>query len=219
MKNAIWLVLIFFLSFPPAMAQKLDSILSKSTLSFNYGLSYDYFACCADKNDKLPIANLDDRKDWGEMFGFEYTYRPKGKNEYGFGFSKQVTYKDLTVSVQTSLALINFEEYRVRGTKNFHYLLYKRHFIEEKLIGSAGIYNLRFRDPLVEIWGNSGQTQLMLIDGVLTNEFGVFAGLEYYHSLRENFQVGLRTRLFYTQGYEESFESFEFTPVLRFTLK
>jgi len=219
MKNAIWLVLIFFLSFPPAMAQKLDSILSKSTLSFNYGLSYDYFACCADKNDKLPIANLDDRKDWGEMFGFEYTYRPKGKNEYGFGFSKQVTYKDLTVSVQTSLALINFEEYRIRGTKNFHYLLYKRHFIEEKLIGSAGIYNLRFRDPLVEIWGNSGQTQLMLIDGVLTNEFGVFAGLEYYHSLRENFQVGLRTRLFYTQGYEESFESFEFTPVLRFTLK
>jgi len=219
MKNAIWLVLIFFLSFPPAMAQKLDSILSKSTLSFNYGLSYDYFACCADKNDKLPIANLDDRKDWGEMFGFEYTYRPKGKNEYGFGFSKQVTYKDLTVSVQTSLALINFEEYRIRGTKNFHYLLYKRHFIEEKLIGSAGIYNLRFRDPLVEIWGNSGQTQLMLIDGVLTNEFGVFAGLEYYHSLRKNFQVGLRTRLFYTQGYDESFESFELTPVLRFTLK
>jgi hypothetical protein len=59
----------------------------------------------------------------------------------------------------------------------------------------------------------------MLIDGIITNEFGVFAGLEYYHSLRKNFQVGLRTRLFYTQGYDESFESFEFTPVLRFTLK
>ena len=219
MKNAIWLVLIFFLSFPPAMAQKLDSILSKSTLSFNYGLSYDYFACCADKNDKLPIANLDDRKDWGEMFGFEYTYRPKGKNEYGFGFSKQVTYKDLTVSVQTSLALINFEEYRIRGTKNFHYLLYKRHFIEEKLIGSAGIYNLRFRDPLVEIWGNSDQTEVMLVDDTRIIDFGVFAGLEFYHTLRKNFQVGLRTRLFYTQGYDESFESFELTPVLRFTLK
>jgi hypothetical protein len=219
MKNATWLVLIFFLSFPPAMAQKLDSILSKSTFSFNYGLSYDYFACCADKNDKLPITNLDDRKDWGEMFGFEFTYRPEGKNEYGFGFSKQVTYKDLTAAVQTSFALINFEEYRIQGNKNFHYLLYKRHFIEEKLIGSAGIYNLRFRDPLVEIWGNSNQTEVMLIDGIITNEFGVFAGLEYYHSLRKNFQVGLRTRLFYTQGYDESFESFEFTPVLRFTLK
>jgi hypothetical protein len=169
------------------MAQKLDSILSKSTLSFNYGLSYDYFACCADKNDKLPITNLDDRKDWGEMFGFEFTYRPEGKNEYGFGFSKQVTYKDLTAAVQTSFALINFEEYRIRGNKNFHYLLYKRHFIEEKLIGSAGIYNLRFRDPLVEIWGNSNQTEVMLIDGIITNEFGVFAGLEYYHSLREYF--------------------------------
>ena len=219
MKNATWLVLIFFLSFPPAMAQKLDSILPKSTLSFNYGLSYDYFACCADKKNNLPITNLDDRKDWGEMFGFEFTYRPEGKNEYGFGFSKQVTYKDLTAAVQTSFALINFEEYRIRGNKNFHYLLYKRHFIEEKLIGSAGIYNLRFRDPLVEIWGNSNQTEVMLIDGIITNEFGVFAGLEYYHSLRKNFQVGLRTRLFYTQGYDESFESFEFTPVLRFTLK
>jgi hypothetical protein len=219
MKNATWLVLIFFLSFPPAMAQKLDSILSKSTLSFNYGLSYDYFACCADKKNNLPITNLDDRKDWGETFGFEYTYRPVGKNEFGFGFSKQVNYKDLTVSVQTSLALINFEEYRVRGTKNFHYLLYKRHFIEEKLIGSVGIYNLRFRDPLVEIWGNSEQTEVMLVDDTRIIDFGVFAGLEYYHSLRKNFQVGLRTRLFYTQGYDESFESFEFTPVLRFTLK
>jgi hypothetical protein len=219
MKNATWLVLILFLSFPPAMAQKLDSILSKSTLSFNYGLSYDYFACCADQKNNLPITNLDDRKDWGETFGFEYTYRPVGKNEFGFGFSKQVNYKDLTVSVQTSLALINFEEYRVRGTKNFHYLLYKRHFIEEKLIGSAGIYNLRFRDPLVEIWGNSDQTEVMLVDDTRIIDFGVFAGLEYYHSLRKNFQVGLRTRLFYTQGYDESFESFEFTPVLRFTLK
>jgi hypothetical protein len=219
MKNATWLVLIFFLSFPPAMAQKLDSILSKSSLSFNYGLSHDFFACCVEQNDKIPVVSLDDRKDWGEMFGFEYTYRPKGRNEFGFGFSKQVNYKNLTASVQTSFALINFEEYRIRGTKNFHYLLYKRHFIEEKLIGAAGIYNLRFRDPFVEIWGNSDQTEFILRDDTRNIDFGVFAGLEYYHSLRKNFQVGLRTRLFYTQGYDESFESFEFTPVLRFTLK
>ena len=219
MKNATWLALILFLSLPPAMAQKLDSILSKSSLSFNYGLSHDFFACCVDKNDKLPIVSFNNRSEVGEAFGFEYTYRPEGKNEYGFGFSKDVNYRDFTVVKQTSFALVNFDDYRIRGTKNFHYLLYKRHFIEEKLIGSAGIYNLRFRDPLVEIWGNSNQTEVMLIDGIITNEFGVFAGLEYYHSLRKNFQVGLRTRLFYTQGYDESFESFEFTPVLRFTLK
>jgi len=42
MKNATWLVLLFFLSFPPAMAQKLDSILSKSSLSVNYGPSHDF---------------------------------------------------------------------------------------------------------------------------------------------------------------------------------
>jgi hypothetical protein len=214
MKNATWLVLIFFLSFPPAMAQKLDSILSRSSFSFSYGLSHDYHSY-----DPIPSGTYIEMKGRGEAFGFEYLYRPAGKNEFGFGFSKQVTYKDLTAAVQTSFALINFEEYRIRGNKNFHYLLYKRHFIEEKLIGSAGIYNLRFRDPLVEIWGNSNQTEVMLIDGIITNEFGVFAGLEYYHALRKNFQVGLRTRLFYTQGYDESFESFEFTPVLRFTLK
>jgi len=219
MKNATWLVLIFFLSFPPAMAQKLDSILSKSSLSFNYGLSHDFFACCVEQNDKIPVVSLDDRKDWGEMFGFEYTYRPKGRNEFGFGFSKQVNYKNLTASVQTSFALINFEEYRIRGTKNFHYLLYKRHFIEEKLIGAAGIYNLRYRDPYVEIIGNSDQTIVTLSDEVVVIDFGVFVGLEYYHVLRNNFLVGLRTRLFYTQGYQESFESFEFTPVLRFTFK
>jgi hypothetical protein len=114
--------------------------------------------------------------------------------------------------------LVNFDDYRIRGTKNFHYLLYKRHFIEEKLIGAAGIYNLRYRDPYVEIIGNSDQTIVTLRDGVVVIDFGVFAGLEYYHELRENLQVGLRARLFYTQGYDESFESFELTPVLRFKL-
>jgi hypothetical protein len=155
----------------------------------------------------------------GEAFGFEYTYRPEGKNEYGFGFSKDVNYRNFTVVKQTSFALVNFDDYRIRGIKNFHYLLYKRHFIEEKLIGAAGIYNLRYRDPYVEIIGNSDQTIVTLSDEVVVIDFGVFAGLEYYHAIRKNFQVGLRTRLFYTQGYDESFESFEFTPVLRFTLK
>ena len=219
MKNVTWLALLLFFSYPPAMAQKLDSILSRSSFSFSYGLSHDFFACCVDQNDNLPITVLDDRNKRGEMFGFEYTYRPEGKNEYGFGFSKQVSYKDQTVAVQTSFAIINFEEYRIRGTKNFHYLLYKRHFIEDRLIGSVGIYNLRFRDPFIEVWGNSEQTEVMFRDVSISSEFGVFAGLEYYHELRRNFQVGLRTRLFYTQGYDESFESFELTPVLRFTLK
>lgn len=217
MKNATCLALLLFFSFPPAMAQKLDAILSKSSISFNYGLSHDFFACCVDQNEKLPISNFDDMKKRGEMFGFEYAYRPKGKNEYGFGFSKQVNYKDHTATVETSLAIINFDDYRIRGTKNFHYLLYKRHFIEEKLVGAVGVYNLRYRDPYVEILGNSDQTVVILRDGVTVIDFGVFVGLEYYHTLRDKFQVGLRTRLFYTQGYDEYFESFEFTPVLRFT--
>jgi hypothetical protein len=214
MKNATWLVLIFFLSFPPAMAQKLDSILSRSSFSFSYGLSHDYHSY-----DPIPSGTYIEMKGRGEAFGFEYLYRPAGKNEFGFGFSKQVSYKDQTVAVQTSFALINFEEYRIRGTKNFHYLLYKRHFIEDRLIGSAGIYNLRFRDPFIEVWGNSEQTEVMFRDVNISSEFGVFAGIEFYHTLRKNFQVGLRTRLFYTQGYDESFESFEFTPLLRFTFK
>ncbi|MCE2777718.1 MAG: hypothetical protein LW824_16235 [Algoriphagus sp.] len=218
MKNATWMVLILFLSFPPVMAQKLDSILSRSTFSFNYGISHDFFACCVDQNEKLPITNFSDRSEIGQVFGFEYTFRPEGKNEYGFGFSKDVNFKDHSIDIQTSFALIQFDNYRIRGTKNFHYLLYKRHFIEDKLIGAVGIYNLHYRDPHLEIWGNSDQTVVMLSDEVTVIDFGIFAGLEYYHSLRKNFQVGLRTRLFYTQGYDESFESFELTPVLRFRL-
>ncbi len=36
MKNATCLALILFLSFPQAIAQKLDSILSRSNFSFSY---------------------------------------------------------------------------------------------------------------------------------------------------------------------------------------
>jgi hypothetical protein len=215
MKNTTWLVLIFFLSFPPAMAQKLDSILSRSTLSFNYGLSHDYHSY-----DPIPSGTYTEMTGRGEAFGFEYLYRPAGKNEFGFGFSKQVNSEDYTAVRQTPTAVVSFQDYRNRKVKNFHYLVFKRHFIEDKLIGSAGLFNLRFRDPYISInWGLSDRSEILLSDPPINFDFGAFVGLEYYHSLRENFQVGLRTRLFYTNGYSESFESFELTPVLRFNLK
>ena len=214
MKNATWLALIFFLSFPPAMAQKLDSILSKSSFSFSYGLSHDYHSY-----DPIPIGRYVEMNGRGEAFGFEYLYRPAGKNEYGFGFSKQVNSEDYSFVVQTPTAVVFFEDYRIKKTKNFHYLVFKRHFIEDKLIGSAGLFNLRFRDPYIQISGTaSDRTQVSLHDAPINSDFGAFVGLEYYHSLRENFQVGLRSRLFYTSGYSQSFESFELTPVLRFRL-
>jgi hypothetical protein len=155
----------------------------------------------------------------GEAFGFEYLYRPAGKNEFGFGFSKQVNSEDYMAIRQTPTAVVSFQDYRIRKVKNFHYLVFKRHFIENKLIGSAGLFNLRFRDPYISInWGLSDRSEILLSDPPITSDFGAFVGLEYYHSLRENFQVGLRTRLFYTYGYFQSFESLEFTPVLRFKL-
>ena len=214
MKNATCLALILFLSFPQAMAQKFDSILSKSSFSFSYGLSHDYHSY-----DPIPIGTYIELKGRGEAFGFEYLYRPAGKNEYGFGFSKQVNSEDYSFVVQTQTAVVFFEDYRIKKTKNFHYLVIKRHFIEEKLIGSAGLFNLRFRDPYIQISGaNSDLTQVSLHDAPINFDFGAFLGLEYYHSLRENFQIGLRTRLFYTSGYSQSFESLEFTPVLRFRM-
>lgn len=215
MKNATCLALILFLSFPQAIAQKLDSILSRSNFSFSYWLSHDYHSY-----DPIPIGTYIELKGRGEAFGFEYLYRPAGKNEYGFGFSKQVNSEDYSFVVQTQTAVVFFEDYRIKKTKNFHYLVIKRHFIEEKLIGSAGLFNLRFRDPYIQISGaNSDRTQVSLHDAPINFDFGAFLGLEYYHSLRENFQIGLRTRLFYTSGYSQSFESLEFTPVLRFRLK
>ncbi len=215
MKNATCLALILFLSFPQAMAQKFDSILSKSSFSFSYGLSHDYHSY-----DPIPIGRYVEMNGRGEAFGFEYLYRPAGKNEYGFGFSKQVNSDDYSLVVQTPTAVVFFEDYRIKKTKNFHYLVFKRHFIEDKLIGSAGLFNLRFRDPYIQISGvASDRTQVSLHDAPINSDFGAFVGLEYYHSLRKNFQVGLRTRLFYTYGYSQSFESLEFTPVLRFRLK
>uniref|UniRef100_UPI004048BC5A hypothetical protein n=1 Tax=Algoriphagus sp. TaxID=1872435 RepID=UPI004048BC5A len=214
MKNATCLALILFLSFPQAMAQKFDSILSRSNLSFSYGLSNDFRSY-----DPIPRDFYFEMISWGEAFGFEYLYRPTEKYEFGFGFSKQVNSEDYTDVKQSPNTVIVFENYRIRKTKNFHYLVYKRHFIEDKLVGSAGLYYLRHSDPFVSINSrNSDRTVVLLYDDAVNSDFGVFVGLEYYHSLRENFQVGLRTRLSYTEGYLEPIESLEFTPVLRFRL-
>ncbi len=214
MKNATWMALILVLSFPPAMAQKLDSILSRSSFSFSYGLSHDFHSY-----DPIPSRTYTEMPGRGEVFGFEYLYRPVGKNEFGLGFSNQVNSQDYMGVIQTPTAVVSFQDYRIRKVKNFHYLVFKRHFIEDKLIGSAGLFNLRSRDPYISInWGLSDRSEILLSDPPINSDFGAFLGLEYYHALRENFQVGLRARLFYTYGYSHSFESFELTPVLRFKL-
>ena len=212
MKNATCLALILFLSFPQAMAQKFDSFLSRSNLSFSYGLSNDFRSY-----DPIPRDFYFEMISWGEVFGFEYLYRHAGKNEFGFGFSKQMNSEDYTDVKQSPNAVIVFEDFRIRKTKNFHYLVFKRHFMENKLIGSAGLYYLRHRDPFVSInLRNSDRSVILLYDDAVNSDFGAFVGLEYYHSLRENFQLGMRTRLSYTEGYLEPIESLEFTPVLRF---
>ncbi|MCU0401974.1 MAG: hypothetical protein MUE75_13380 [Algoriphagus sp.] len=188
-------------------------------MSFNYGPAHDFFACCAEKPPaNLLITNFTDKSNVGEVFGFEFGYRPKDKkNEWGFGFAKQVNTKDYTATIETSLASVEIEEFRLKNTKNFHYLFLKRHFINEKLIGTFGIYNLRYRDQSIEVIANSDKTQMFLRESSIEIDFGVFLGVEYYVPVR-NFQVGVRSRLYYTQGYSESFESFEISPVIRFRL-
>jgi hypothetical protein len=219
MKKTVLFLLLYASTLSIAFSQKLDSILNQSTLSFNYGPAHDFFACCAEKPPaNLLITNFTDKSNVGEVFGFEFGYRPKDKkNEWGFGFAKQVNTKDYTATIETSLASVEIEEFRLKNTKNFHYLFLKRHFINEKLIGTFGIYNLRYRDQSIEVIANSDKTQMFLRESSIEIDFGVFLGVEYYVPVR-NFQVGVRSRLYYTQGYSESFESFEISPVIRFRL-
>jgi hypothetical protein len=219
MKRKLIIISVYMLFLGNAFAQKIDAILEKSTLSLNYGPAHDVFACCAEKPPVgLPITNFSDKSDIGEIFGFEYGYRPKNKkNEWGFGFAKQVSRKDYTAVVETNFAIVEIGDFRLKNTKNFHYLFLKRHFIEEKFIGTIGLYNLRYRDQSVEIIANSDKTRLPLRESSIEIDFGVFLGVEYYVPVRK-FKVGVRSRLYYTQGYSESFESFEITPVIRFNL-
>lgn len=219
MKKALTFFCVFVFFHVNTFSQKLDSIFDRSTFSFNYGLAHDFFACCAEKPPTgIPITNFSDKSGVGEVFGFEYGYRPKDKkNEWGFGFAKQVSRKDYTAVVETSLAIVEIGDFRLRNTKNFHYLFLKRHFIEEKVIGTFGIYNLRYRDQSVEVIANSDKTRVPLRESSIEIDFGVFLGVEYYVPIR-SFQIGVRSRLYYTQGYSESFESFEITPVIRFKL-
>ena len=218
MKKILLFSIILVLIYQQSNAQKLDSILSKSKMSFNYGLSHDFFAKTPVSGGPANALDFKDRDQWGQIFGFEYSYRFKGKNELGFGFSRQAHRREYNEEVQTSLALIRFEGIVLRNTKNFHSIHWKRHLIENKLLATVGLYNLRYRDQRVGILGNSDQTIVNIIESGINIEFGIFLGLEYYHDIR-NFQVGLRSRLYYSQGAGlDSFESFEFTPVLRFKL-
>ncbi|GAB2624444.1 hypothetical protein [Belliella aquatica] len=218
MKKILLLTIITFISYIQLSAQKFDKILEKSNLNFNYGISHDFFAKSIDSGGPGNTLDLTERDVWGQIFGFEYSYRLKGKNEIGFGFSKQVHRRVYNQSINTSFTTINFDDNLLRNSKNFHSIHWKRHLIEDKLLTTVGFYNLRYRDEDIGIIAISDETIVNIRNSVRVIDFGVWVGLEYYYDIR-NFQVGLRSRLFYTQGYSfDSFESFEFTPVIKFKL-
>jgi len=211
-------ILLLFCSLQSS-AQKLDSILDRSTLSFNYGLSHDFFAIPEGGGGPSNLLEFYGTSGWGQIFGFEYSYRPEGKkNEWGFGFSKQVHRKEYNEDAGFRGVIVRFESIVLRNFKNFHHIHWKRHIIENKLLGSVGLYYHRYRDQVVDFSGDfDGNFIVDIRESTRFIDFGIFLGVEYYHDIR-NFQIGLRSRLFYTQGYSESFESFEFTPVIKFRL-
>lgn len=218
MKKFILFIFLSFVNYFESSAQKFNSILEKSNISFNYGVSFDYFANSNGRGGPSNVLDFFDRDEWGQIFGFEYSYRLKGKNEIGFAFSKQVHRRIYNQSVLTNFITINFEEALLRNSKNFHSIHWKRHLIEEKLLTTIGFYNLRYRQENINILGNSDGTVVNLFNSTRVIDFGVWVGLEYYYNIRD-FQIGIRSRLFYTQGYSfDSFESFEFTPVIKFKL-
>ncbi len=213
----LFLTLLFSVTFHSA-AQKFNSFLESSNMNFSYGLSYDFFAIPERGGGPSNVIDFDATNSWGQIFGFEYNYRAKGKkNEWGVGFLKQVHKKVYNEELLTPFAYIQIDNVILRDIKNFHYIQWKRHFIEEKLLGTVGLYNLRYKDPYLTVFDNPDQTLVLIRETSINIDFGIFLGIEYYYDIR-NFQVGLRSRLFYTQGYSESFESFEFTPVIRFKL-
>lgn len=218
MKNNIYVTVIALFAFYPSFAQKTETFWDKSNLSFSYGLSFDYFADVPDGGGPGNTLDLSERDSWGQIFGFEYGYRRNEKNEFGFGFSKQVHRREYNQAIQTNFTTINFEEFLMRNSKNFHSVHWKRHLIKDKLMSTVGLYNLWIRDEWVGLIANSDETIVNLRNETVSIDFGVWLGLEYYYDIR-NFQVGIRSRLFYTQGYGfDSFESFEISPVVRFRL-
>lgn len=215
--KTISLALILWVNATVSEAQKFNELLERSTVSFNYGLAYDNFAKKAGGGPAV-VFDFIDRDQLGQIFGFDVSYRINNKYEIGFGFAKQSHRREYNETLQTSFASIVFREKVFRDTKNFHSLLIRRTLIEQKLFLSAGLYNLRWRNERISIFANSDETVVNLYDAGVIKDFGVWIGLERYWNVRD-FQIGLRSRIYHTQGYRfGNIESFEFTPVVKFRL-
>jgi hypothetical protein len=218
MKKLPLTLLFFFSLIIESFSQKLDSLISRSYISFNYGLAYDPWARKPNSGGPPTALDIGSVDSYGQIFGFEYGLISKNKkNEWGMGFSKQINRREYNAEIQTRYALIEFEKAIFRDIKNIHYLYWKRHFITDRLIGTLGMYNVRFRDSSVGILNNADQTIIEYMESHSINDLGLFLGIEFFKKIG-NCQIGLKSRLFYSYGYGNVFESFEITPVIRFKL-
>jgi len=189
-------------------------------MMFSYGASWHQYAIKKGGGGPKNLTEFYDRDPIGQTFGFEVDIKHKQKNEFGFGFSKQVHRKKyVNESVSTSLATISFENFIMRDISNYHTLHWKRHLVKDKLLIGVGIYNQRFNNQFVTIIENSDETLVNITSNYYDYEFGAWYGIEYYKTINQ-FQVGIKARAYQTYGYFEVFDFFaaEISPVVRFNL-
>ncbi len=204
---------------------------SRWSIQADYGLQYTFFVNYGEKIIKKggyiePIydifgANLVQKNRLGNYMGFEVNFALSPKNFVGFGLAQSNNYGKYDLSFQFQDHFIYIHDFTLKHTNYFYQLFYKGKISDKSLV-TAGVYLLDphqqeiliYPDGSIEIMERTGFNEYNL------NEGGFFLGFEYFFYKSGKFELGVKSRLYYTASLGlfdlDSFETFSISPTLKY---
>lgn len=212
MKKLIFLTFLVCIGIS-VCAQTKDRI----SVEVNYGLNGNFFVRGYNENVRPPAKAFYKKNFLGTIGGLEIKYNLSPYSSLNLGYAKSMNKREVSFDNGSNVLIKYFDIHHIN---HFFQLSFERSLTKKlcNIRWQGGIYYIRSIQQEVDV---SPSGALFLQRDFKNNgleEAGVFIGAHYLKSIDTKFDIGVRTRAYYTVS-TASFEAIALTPTLTYHFK
>lgn len=219
--NKIIIIATFLLLFAFFHASAQEK--SKFSLAIDYGLNGNFFVRSYDELGGPTSKTYFYKKDFlGTIAGIEAKYQLNEMSCLGLGYARSINKGKKNFEGFVGNVLVEIQDFELRHINDFFQCFYERK-LSKKLSFLSYHGGIFYVIPHQQEIGLENFSNRILIDernqqNSNLNEAGIFAGIGFSKKIDNQFELGIRARVYYilTAGY---FENITLTPTLTYYFK
>ena len=209
MKQVPFFIFLLFIGIGTKAQEK-----SKFSVEINYGLNGNFFVRSYDENATPPVQYFYNKNFIGSIGGVELKYDIGKNGSIGVAFAKSVNKKEVDYNNGVNGAIQNFN---ISHVNLFYQLFYEKAVFKKinNLRFQGGLFYLRMNQQEIDASPGGIFAEERDFENNKLEEGGVFVGAHYFKKIDTKFDIGIKTRLYYTAS-TNSLEAITLTPTLTY---